>query len=179
MAAATVAGMTSRPVAELPRMPDYGVTRDAWRPLDWSWAAERLARTRNFWVVTASADARPHPTPVWGVWDDDAQRFAFSCGPRSRKARDLAANPHVAVAVDDTVECLTLEGRAHVVTDEPGRVAWAERYVARYREHSAELTTDFVLAHLVVEVTPDRALAVIERDEDFATRATRWRFPEA
>jgi PPOX class probable F420-dependent enzyme len=164
------------PVAELPYMPDYGVRAETWRALPWNWAAAKLAAGRNYWLVTASAAGRPHALPVWAVWDDDQHRLAFSCGPRSRKARNIGANPRVAVAVDDTVECLSLEGRAEVVTDEPRREEWAGRYVTKYRPLSPGLEAGFVLAHLVVEVTPERALAVIERDEDFATRPTRWRF---
>lgn len=166
----------AEPVAEMPDMPDYGVRAETWRPLPWRWAADRLAAGRSYWVVTASAAGQPHALPVWGVWDDDEQRFAFSCGPHSQKARNLAVNPRVALALDDTVECLSLQGRAQVVTDDARRQEWADRYVRKYQPAAAELDTAFVLAHLVVEVTPERALAVIEREEDFASRPTRWRF---
>ena len=160
-------------------MPDYGVDTADWSPLPWSWAAERLARNRNFWVVTVSAAGRPHALPVWGVWDEDEHRFAFSCGPRSRKARDLAANPHVAVAVDDTVECVSVEGRAEVVGD-PGRQdRWIERYLGKYAALAAGLDAAFLRRHLLVEVGPERAFAVVEREEEFATRATRWDFGAA
>ena len=107
----------TEPVAERPYMPDYGVDTAEWSPLPWSWAAAKLAAGRNYWVVTASADARPHALPVWGVWDDDEHRFAWSCAPRSRKAANVAANPQATVAVDDTVECLSIEGRAALVED--------------------------------------------------------------
>ena len=157
-------------------MPDYGVRADSWRPLPWSWAAAKLSAGRNYWLVTASAEARPHALPVWAVWHDGDQRLAFSCGPRSRKARNLTVNPQVTVAVDDTVECLSLEGRAEVANDQARREEWARRYVAKYRPMSPGLDAAFVLAHLVVEVVPERALAVIEREEEFATRPTRWRF---
>ncbi len=164
------------PVAELPYMPDYGVRAETWRPLPWSWAADKLAAGRNYWLVTASAEGRPHALPVWAVWDEGEHRLAFSCGPRSRKARNIGANPQVTVAVDDTVECLSLEGQAELVSDQARRREWARRYVTKYGPLSPGLDAGFVLAHLVVEVTPERALAVIERDEEFATRPTRWRF---
>lgn len=157
-------------------MPDYGVRADSWRPLPWSWAARKLADGRNYWLVTASAEGRPHALPVWAVWDDDEHRLAFSCGPRSRKARNIRANPQVTAAVDDTVECLSLEGRAEVLSDEERRREWARRYVGKYRPLSPGLDAGFVLAHLVVEVLPERALAVVEREDEFATRPTRWRF---
>jgi hypothetical protein len=165
----------TEPRAERPQMPDYGVDTEAWEPLPWSWAAARLAANRNYWVVTASAGGRPHALPVWGVWDDDDLRFAFSCGPRSRKARDLAANPQAAVAIDDTVECLSLEGRAARIDGERAE-AWIERYLAKYRPLADGLTAEFLRQNLLFEFEPERAFAVIEREEEFAARATRWRF---
>ena len=166
----------AEPRAERPHMPDYGVDTPSWNPLPWSWAAEKLATNRNFWVVTASADARPHALPVWGVWADEEHRFAFSCGPRSRKAADLAANPHAAFTVDDTVECVSVEGTAAILDDGERRETWIARYLAKYVPIAPELTADFLRANLVFEVVPERAFAIIEREDDFAARATKWTF---
>ena len=173
----------TEPVAERPFMPDYGVDTPDWAPLPWSWAAAKLHSGRNYWVVTASADARPHALPVWGVWSDDDHQFAWSCGPRSRKAANVAANPQVTIAVDDTVECLSVEGRASRVEDPARQDVWIERYLAKYTPLAPDLSADFLRQNLLFQLVPERALAVIEREEEFATRATRWRFgpgsPEA
>jgi len=157
-------------------MPDYGVGAGDWQPLPWSWAAERLVPNRNYWVVTVSGAGRPHSLPVWGVWDDDDQRFMFSCGPRARKARNLLENPRAAVTTDDTVECVSLEGTAEVVSDAERRELWIERYMAKYGPVEPSLTAEILRQHQVIEFTPDRALAVIERADEFATRPTRWVF---
>lgn len=157
-------------------MSDYGVDTPDWAPLPWSWAAERLVRNRNYWVVTVSAAGRPHALPVWGVWDDAEARFAFSCSPNARKARNLAANPRTVVTVDDTVECVSVEGRAYAVEDRDRVATWVERYLAKYQPLSPGLSAEFVGSHLLVEFTPERAFAIVERDEEFATRATRWVF---
>lgn len=158
-------------------MADYGVGGDDWSPLPWSWAAERLAPNRNYWVVTVSGDGRPAAMPVWGVWDEGVTRFMFSGSPNSRKARNLAVNPHVVVMVDDTVECVSVEGTARVVEPgAPGREEWVGRYMAKYGPVEEALDADFIRDHLMVEVVPDRAFAVIERVPDFSTRATRWTF---
>jgi hypothetical protein len=156
-------------------MPDYGVDDADWAPLPWSWASERLAGNRNFWVVTVSAGGRPHALPVWGVWDDDEARFAFSCGPRARKARNLAANPRAVVMIDDTVECLSMEGTAAVV-DPAHSDHWIERYLAKYQPIGPDLDADFIRQNLLFELRPERAFAIIERDDEFAARATRWAF---
>jgi nitroimidazol reductase NimA-like FMN-containing flavoprotein (pyridoxamine 5'-phosphate oxidase superfamily) len=167
----------SEPITEQPRMADYGVGGPGWRGLPWSWAAERLVPNRNYWVGTVSGSGRPHSLPVWGVWDEVDQRFMFSCGPTSRKAHDLADNPQVVVTVDDTVECVSVEGVARVlVATDPAVEVWVERYLAKYRPVSPELSGEFIRANLVVEVVPDRAFGIIEREEEFSTRATRWRF---
>ena len=157
-------------------MPDYGVDTPAWAPLPWSWAAERLVGNRSYWVVTVSGEGRPHALPVWGVWDDGEARFAFSCAPRARKARNLAANPRAVVTTDDTVECLSVEGRAAPVRDGDRQAQWIERYLAKYRPVSPGLDADFLRRNLVVEFEPERAFAVIEREDEFSTTATRWAF---
>jgi nitroimidazol reductase NimA-like FMN-containing flavoprotein (pyridoxamine 5'-phosphate oxidase superfamily) len=159
-----------------PYMPDYGVDTPAWEPLPWSWAAERLTAGRNYWVVTASAGGRPHALPVWGVWHDPEARFAFFSGPRSRKARNLAANPQAVVMGDDTVECISVEGRAAVVRDEERQGHWIERYLAKYQPISPGVSAEFLHQNELFEFEPERAFAIIEREDDFASRATRWVF---
>jgi hypothetical protein len=164
------------PRAERPWMPDYGVNTPSWAPLPWTWAAERLVANRNFWVVTVSADGRPHALPVWGVWDESEHRFAFSCSPRARKARNLATNPSAVIMTDDTVECISIEGRAAAVTGDERREQWINRYLAKYQPITPDIDADFLRQHLMLEFTPDRAFAIIEREDEFANRATRWRF---
>ena len=158
-------------------MPDYGVDTPAWRPLPWSWAAERLVANRNFWVVTVSAQGRPHALPVWGVWDEGDRRFAFSCSPRARKARNLAANPHAVIMTESTVECLSVEGTAAPVGEDERLEQWIERMLAKYRPLSPDMSADFLRQHLMVEFEPERAFAIVEREEEFSTRATKWVFP--
>lgn len=157
-------------------MPDYGVDTDQWRALPWSWAAERLIEPRNYWIVTVSASGCPHALPVWGVWNDEEHRFCFSCGPRSRKAANLAANPHVVIAPEDTTEAVSVEGTAMVVEDHGRREGWIGAYLAKYRPLSASVSAEFLRANLLIEVTAERAFAIIEREQEFAERATRWRF---
>ena len=164
------------PRAERPYMPDYGVGAPSWSPLPWSWAAERLAANQNFWVVTVSADSRPHALPVWGVWHDPESRFAFSCGPRARKLRNVAANPQAVIMVDNTVECVSVEGRAARIPDDERREQWIERYLANYQPIAADLNAEFLRRNFMVEFTAERAFGVIEREEEFSTRPTRWVF---
>jgi general stress protein 26 len=110
------------------------------------------------------------------VWDDAQHRFAFSCGPSSRKARNIAANPAVVIANSDTVECISVEGVAAILAEsDERRERWIEHYVEKY-EPGDDAMAEFVRRHLVIEVEPERAFGIVEREEEFSTRATRWRF---
>jgi len=158
-------------------MSGYGVDTDDWRPLPWSWAAERLLANRNYWVTTVSADHRPHSMPVWGQWDPDTDTFGFSCHPDAFKARNIAGNPAVVISTDDTVEAVSVEADATPMPD--GSVdGFVARYVAKYAEPDGQEAMDvFIRSNAMFMCTPVRALAVIEREDEFATRATRWVFP--
>lgn len=106
------------PIVERPAMSDYGVPVDLDGALPWAWAEERLVANRNYWLVTASAAGRPHAMPLWGVWLPATERFWCSCAPSSRKARNVAENARCVVTVDDTVECVSVEGVARIVDPE-------------------------------------------------------------
>lgn len=163
------------PRAERPAMADYGVPADTAGVLPWSWAEERLLASRNLWVVSASPEGRPHAMPVWGVWVPESGTCVFSCSPNSRKARNFRANPRATVAVDDTVEVVVVEGAVQEVA--PATVdAALDAYVEKYWATDAERAEGkaFVSSHDVWELTPERAFGIIEREDDFAQRATRW-----
>ena len=164
----------TEPVAEQPHMPEYGVGGDGWKPLPWSWASERLGRYRNFWVVTVSPEGRPHAMPVWGVWDDDEQGFAFSCAPGSRKAANLRSNPQVTVAGDSTVEAISIEGTATELSGTESAEPWIEAYIKKY---GPDTSPEFLRQNSIFLVSPERVFAIIETEDEFSTRATRWRFP--
>jgi PPOX class probable F420-dependent enzyme len=153
-------------------MPDYGIAAPSAGSglLPWSWAAERLERSHDYWVATIHPDGRPNVTPVWGVWDGEA--VWFSCGPRSRKARNLERDPRATVTTSEPNEPVILEGTA---IREPGRAAneaFAERVNAKY---AGGLTVDFFLANATFRLVPTWALGMVEAD--FNGSPTRWTFP--
>ena len=169
------------PESERPDMAEYGVPDELDGVLPWSWAEERLLVNKNFWVVTADADGRPHSMPVWGVWLSDPDRFWFSCATSARKLRNVIANPQVVVTGSDTVECISVEGAARRVDlddpdDAPAVTRMIEAYLTKYwpdeTDHGA--MEAFLRGNAVIEVTPDRAFGIIEREDEFGPRATRW-----
>jgi len=93
----------------------------------WSWAEERLAAARNYWIVTGSGARGPHATPVWGLWDGGG--VVFSCGHGSRKARNLEADPRLVVHLESGDDVVIVEGEAErIEPDEALLAAYADKY---------------------------------------------------
>ena len=86
----------------------YGIHDAPGGMLDWAWADERLAVSRNYWIGTADEDGRPRVIPVWGVWIDDS--VVFGTNVRSRKAQNLDRDPRVVVHLESGDEAVILEG---------------------------------------------------------------------
>jgi hypothetical protein len=162
--------MSTPPRASRPYMPDYGVRGpdEGSGLLPWSWAQERLAASRNYWVVSLWPGGRPHAMPVWGVWDGAA--LWFSSGPRSRKARNLAADPRAVVTTDDAGEPVVLEGTAALVSAR----AEIERVAALMDAKYGGITADFLAANVTIRVSPERAFGIAH--DDFTGSPTRWVF---
>jgi len=99
----------SQPRAGRPFAPGYGLAQDEKGLLPWTWVAKQMSGCRTFWVATIHPSNRPHVMPVWGVWVDDA--FYFSTGRKSRKGRNLAANPACTITNDDGEEASLSKAR--------------------------------------------------------------------
>lgn len=156
-------------------MAGYGVTDDPEGLLSWAWAEERLASTRNFWLVTVNASGRPHSLPVWGIWMPGRQRFGFSCAPTARKVRNLSVNDQVVFTTDDSVECVSVEGRAIALAGDDlveMATAWADKY--HDGTSSKEEMISFAADNAAYAIVPERAFGIIETPEQFSTAATRW-----
>ena len=96
-------------MASRPRFPPgYGISGEPEGMLPWSWAEERLAASRNYWIVSVRPDGGPHAAPVWGLWVDGA--VVFSTSPESRKGRNLARDPRVVVNLESGDDVVILEG---------------------------------------------------------------------
>ncbi len=76
----------------------------------WSWAVERLESALNYWFSTTRPDGRPHAMPAWAVWVDHALYFDGS--PETRRSRNLAVNPAIAVHLESGDQVVILEGEA-------------------------------------------------------------------
>jgi nitroimidazol reductase NimA-like FMN-containing flavoprotein (pyridoxamine 5'-phosphate oxidase superfamily) len=141
--------------------PDYGISADEEGMLAWSWAEERLAAGRNYWVATSSQDGAPASAPVWGVWHDGAVWFGTS--PASRKGRNLARDPRVVIHLESGDEVVILHGEVERV---PLEDAVADAYERKY-DHRPQ-------APEFLRLRPRRAMAW--READFPKTATRFDF---
>ena len=160
--------MSAEPTSRRPGFSDaYGITSEPEGLLPWSWATERLAAARNYWIGTAGADGRPSVVPVWGVWLDGVLRFGTSRA--SRKGRNLAADPRVVVHLESGDEVVILEGEVEdAPIDGPLADEYERKYAMRPGEDSADGEAWFALR-------PRMALAWLERD--YPKTATRFDFP--
>ena len=154
-------------------MPGYGIEgADVGTGLlSWRWAEEKLVASHDYWVVTVSPDGSPHAMPVWGIWDGGA--LLFSSGGRSRKVRNLRADPRCVVAVQDTTDPLVLEGTAEFVTDPAVLARTIDLINAKY---STGYGVDFLdpAVNATVRVRPAKAIGLVQTD--FSGSPTRWRF---
>ena len=145
--------------------PDYGIQEDPHGMLDWAWADERLARSRNYWIVTADEDGRPRSVPVWGIWLDDA--VVFGTNPRSRKGSNLARDSRVLIHLDSGDEVVIVEGTVEPVTPTE---AVAETFHAKY-DWRPDLTDE---TQGWFRLRPRLAQAWLETD--YTATATRFDF---
>ncbi len=161
----------SEPVASRPQMPaEYGVAGPAAGEglLPWTWAAERLTKSRHYWLATTRPDGRPHVMIVWGVWLGD--RFFFSTSPKTVKARNLQANPNCVVCAEQAEEPVVVEGVAERVGDAALIREILESYCRKYEE-------DFdPTENPVYGLRPVVAFGFYSQPEKWAETATRWRF---
>ena len=127
----------TEPKASRPYMPGYGIldANEGSGLLPWEWAEQRLAASKNYWIATTWPDGRPHCTAVWAIWMDGA--VYFSAGWKSRKAKNLSANPRIVICPENADHAVSLEGVAETTDD----AATIERFCTAYsRKYHWDLT---------------------------------------
>jgi len=160
------------PKSSRPQAPGYGFPEGTKGLLAWSWAEQRLKKSHNYWITTVRPDGSPHVMVVWGMWQDG--RFLFSTGSQSRKAQNLAQNPHCVVSTEQAHEAVIVEGVAEIA-----EVAARRKMIPAYeRKYDWDLSKmkDGMLSmkEPVFAVRPKVVFALWEKY--FQTKSTRWRF---
>ena len=159
------------PNATRPYMPGYGIlpATDGTGLLPWSWAVDRLSSSHDYWVTTTWPDGRPHLTPVWGAWLDDA--VWFSCSSPSRKTKNLERDPRCCIATDNPYEPVILDAVAERVRAAESIRTFTDTVNVKYE---SDYGTDFFADNALWRARPQSALALDEAD--FPGSPTRWRF---
>lgn len=136
--------------------------------LPWSHVVDLLRREQNFWLATVRPDNRPHVTPLWGVWVNEA--LYFDGIPTARWGRNLAANPECAIHLESGERVVILEGSVEdLVTDEETGRRIVDAWDAKYGRLHPRPATDGIL-----RLRPLRARAWTAFPED----VTGWEFPD-
>ncbi|HEV2249575.1 MAG TPA: pyridoxamine 5'-phosphate oxidase family protein [Candidatus Limnocylindria bacterium] len=134
----------------------------------------------SWFLSTVRPDGKPHATAVGVFWDGG--KFWFTTGPKTRKGRDIAANPNVVLSAGLKGLDLIVEGRAVRVMDAAALERFAK--IARDQGWPTQVQGDALTApysapsagrppwYLYV-VTPLTAFGVATAEPQ---GATRWRF---
>jgi len=155
------------PKASRPVFPDgYGLPKSMKGSVSWEWAQQRLSDSHNYLLTSVRPDCRPHTMVVWGIWHENA--YFFSTGSITRKARNLAANPHCVVCNENVEEAVIVEGEARqlAVREIPERA-----YGIYEKKYGWKLDPE---RGPVFKVTPRKVLAMPVKL--FPADATRWIF---
>lgn len=108
-------------------------------------------------IATVLPDGAPHSVPVW--LDREGDRIAVLTSPRSRKARNVARDPRVALSITDHAQpYATALVRGRVTETLDGDAAWPiiDRISRKYTGEPYPLRTDRV----VLLIEPEHARAV-------------------
>jgi nitroimidazol reductase NimA-like FMN-containing flavoprotein (pyridoxamine 5'-phosphate oxidase superfamily) len=150
-----------------PHIPDYGISTSSKGLLPWSWAEQRLKKSREYWFISTLPAGAPHVMPVWGVWVDSA--FYFSTGRGTRKARNLARDARCVICNEHGAQAVIVHGRANEITDTKRIAEVGKPYARKYPPF--KLTPEM---GAIYEVRPETVFGLWEKK--FPTTATRWKF---
>jgi hypothetical protein len=167
---ATAASSAKAPRATRPIIPKgYQMTSSPTGLLDWTWARKRLERSHNYVIVTVRPDGRPHAMGMHGIWFDDA--YYFGTDETTRKARNLAGNPHCIIINENLGELVIVEGRAEVIS-----FAQLPEGLAAVSKKKYGWAPDPRMGGGIYKVVPQKVFAFPLKQ--IATAVTRWIFEE-
>jgi hypothetical protein len=164
----------SEPKVGRPHWPDaiHNPSDDLSALKPWTWAVGLLEKSHNYWIATARPDGRPHLMVIWGIWWNEA--FWFSTGPKTRKAKNIAAQPYCAIGTEKADEAVIVEGTAVEIADRSAWKRMADIYDQKYGGKLLPLLESS--GGSVFRIDPKVAFGQDEHAEDFVQAATRWTF---
>jgi nitroimidazol reductase NimA-like FMN-containing flavoprotein (pyridoxamine 5'-phosphate oxidase superfamily) len=164
---------TRSPKTTRPDIPGYGLPKSKKGLLSWKWAEDRLKKSREYWIATTRPDGRPHVMVIWALWLDGALYFAT--GSTSRKARNLARNPHCTMCTDNAAEAVIIEGAIEAEKDVARIREFLKIYEKKYKFDMSGMAEDMLnLKEPVFFLRPKVGFGMAEKT--FSTSAPRWIF---
>jgi general stress protein 26 len=85
-------------------------------PLPWSEAERKMAGGGWFWLATVRPNGAPHVMPLFAAWANTS--FFIASKDRTRKSRNLEAEPRCVITTDTGDLHIIVEGIARHVRDE-------------------------------------------------------------
>ena len=163
----------SDPKASRPNLPGYGIVgeNEGEGLLPWSWARERLERTRNYFLGTitpgeAGAPARPHAMVIRGF----GSTTPSSSAPTARRGRGRTS-PRTRAAPSAPRAARKPSSSRGLTGDLTDPAAHA-RFVAEYKKkYDYDVST---MTQPIYVVKPRLVFGQVEKT--FTKSATRWKF---
>jgi hypothetical protein len=172
MSDATTPESPSSPTAERPDFGEgYSPTEDTtFDPPPWASVQDKLAASRNYWIITTRADGAPHAAPVWGVWGE--RGLTFGTSKKSVKGANLLRDRRVVVHLESGDDVVIVTGMVVLLSAEgaadPALLdAYEEKYAFRPEPGSSSDDQWFLLAPSTV---------VCWNEADFVNSQVRYRF---
>jgi general stress protein 26 len=126
---------------------------------------EKFTNAEACWFSSTRPDGRAHLAPIWHVWH--AGRIYIVTQSTSVRARNIAKQPAVSLALPDPMNVLIVEGTARVSSEQ--KEALQPLFKSKY---DWELTNDDPY-NQIIEVTPRKIMAWGSDGEG------RWHFDAA
>src|SRR5262245_15329312 len=107
---------------------------------------------------------------IWGLWLDES--FWFSTGVKSRKARNLAANPKCVIGSDDAAKTVILEGAVELVNATSAEYGkFAKAYEKKYDWNVREMDSQCTASGPVWDLASLRRSSIRQRRAGFSLDA--------
>jgi hypothetical protein len=130
--------------------------------LPWTWAVERLAGARHYWIATLRENGLPQARPVDGVWVNGVLGLSIGHGGVQRALQRQDGRFDGTVHTDSAPDVVIVEGTVERVVGRPRAdrlpvsdpiafdVAHAvELYKAKYNEDIPDVVNFAVVPHVV------------------------------
>lgn len=111
----------------------------------------RLLSDRNVWLATVRPNGKPHLIPIWFCYLRDT--FYICTEGRSVKVKNIQANPHVSVSLENGNQPVIAEGRATIL-ERP----YSEDVIAEFKQkYDWDISADSGY-NVLLEISPEKWL---------------------